>query len=128
MGMWTADIWLFTDVAARWRSWVLRVADLAPACARDSDWRMTTFENHSRLGSPARLDWMVVDLHTGEPLKVEGTGDPLEFGSYREASFWLSEKYGKGICNYAVKNSRRLTRDNTRSPKVRRRRRVTAPG
>ena len=55
-----------------------------------------TIENHPRLGSPALLDWMIVDLHTGEPLKVEGTTDPLEFGSYREASFWLSEKYGQG--------------------------------
>jgi hypothetical protein len=88
---------------------------------------MMTIENHPRPGSPALLDWMIVDLHTGEPLKVEGTSDPLEFGSYREASFWLSEKYGQGISSYAVKNSRRLTRDTTRSPKARRRRRVAAP-
>ena len=73
-----------------------------------------TIENPPHLGSPTLFDWMIVDLHTGEPLKVEGTTDPLEFGSYREASFWLSEKYGQGICSYAVKNSRKFTRDNTR--------------
>ena len=67
---------------------------------------MRTIEDHPSRGSPALLDWMIVDLHTGEPLKVEGTSDPLEFCSYREASFWLSEKYGQAISSYAVRNSR----------------------
>jgi hypothetical protein len=56
-----------------------------------------------------------VDIRTAEPLKVEGSDDPLEFCSYREASFWLSEKYGSGISSYAVKDSRRLNRASTGS-------------
>ena len=64
--------------------------------------------SHPRLIPPALLGWRIVDLRTDEPLKVEGTDDPLEFCSHREASFWLSEKYGPGIGNYAVKDSRKL--------------------